>query len=79
MDDQDKRKFFERKPNFDFSAKLSRDGRFFIFKETQTWVIPRKYLDVITANRGLPAAPALLPVLESKPAKKGKRNANSDE
>lgn len=71
-------KRFERKPNIELTQRLSRDGRFWIFKRVETWVVSSKYLDVIRANHGreengpAPSAP------EGKPKRKGKRNADSD-
>ena len=41
---------FERKPNFDMQAKLSRDGKYWIIKRIETWILPKKYLDVISEN-----------------------------
>jgi hypothetical protein len=78
MDQRSKPARYERKPNHDFTAKLSRDGRFFIFKETTTYVVPRKYLDVITQNHISPQMEPVVDSAESKPPKKGKRNADSN-
>jgi hypothetical protein len=69
---------FERKPNFDMHASLSRDGRFWIIKRVETWILPRKYLDVIAANHALETNGAGVPKPEGKPQKKGKRNADSN-
>ena len=71
-------KRYERKPNFDMHAKLSRDGRYWIITRVETWILPRKYLDVIAENHGKEktlAEPS--PVPEPTP-KKGKRNADSN-
>lgn len=78
MDQPAKPNRYERKPNFDFTAKLSRDGRFYILKETKTWVVPRKYLDVIAQNHAsTPIQPVVAPETRKLP-KKGKRNADGD-
>lgn len=78
MDQPEQPNRYGRKPNFDFTAKLSRDGRYYILKETKTWVVPRKYLDVIAQNHAHDSAPKVVVSAEIKPAKKGKRNADSN-
>jgi hypothetical protein len=69
-------KRYERKPNFDMVAKLSRDGRFWIIKRIETWILPRKYMDVIAQNHQTAQAP--VPIVVEQPQKKGKRNADSN-
>ena len=72
------KKPFERKPNFDFRAKISQDGRFWIIERTETWILPRKYLDVITQNHGAQTRGTETSSPEGKSKTKGKRNANCD-
>lgn len=75
-------KRFERKPNFDMQASLSRDGRYWIIKRIETWILPRKYLAVIEQNHGKDRSQkgldaVAVPAVDSS-KKKGKRNADSD-
>ncbi len=77
MEDE-KPKRFERKPNLDLRAKLSRDGRFWIITRIETWIIPRKYMDVIAQNHNLSTNISETPRIEEKRQRKGKRNANGD-
>ena len=71
-------KRFERKPNFDMVAKLSRDGRFWIIKRVETWIFPRKYMDVIAQNHALEANGAAAPDGEKRAPRKDKRNADGN-
>jgi hypothetical protein len=71
-------KRFERKPNIELTQRLSRDGRFWIFKRVETWVVSSKYLDVIRQNHGREPNGAEAATPETKPKRKGKRNADSD-
>lgn len=76
--DNEKKQRFERKPNFDVGAKLSRDGRYWIITRTETWILPRKYFDVISENHVREAPHALPEPENTKPKQKGKRNADSN-
>jgi len=42
---------FNRKPNHEFRAQLSNDKKYWIFKNTETWIIPVNYLDTIFENK----------------------------
>ena len=42
---------YERKPNNEFKAALSEDGRFWIFKDITTWIVPVNYLDTISKSK----------------------------
>jgi len=44
---ENKNNRYSRKPVHDFKATISEDGRFWIFKDITTWIIPRGYLDKI--------------------------------
>ncbi|GHT97401.1 hypothetical protein FACS1894126_1380 [Alphaproteobacteria bacterium] len=73
-------KKYERSPIVDLKPRLSNDGRYWIFTRMETWILPRKYLDVIAQNHGKEAAaqaPAAPAVAQEKPGKKVKRNAQS--
>ncbi len=70
-------KRYERKPNYDMHAKLSRDGRYWIITRVETWILPRKYLDVIAFNHGKEKIPDVAVPESGQPQKKGKRNADS--
>lgn len=75
-------KRIERKPNLEFTSKLSADGRYWIFKRTETWVLPRNYLETIAANFKPEVSHAKDQTKasnhEDKTNLKGKRNANSN-
>ncbi|MBL7671510.1 MAG: hypothetical protein JNM39_13575 [Bdellovibrionaceae bacterium] len=75
-DEQQKR--YDRKPNFNTRAKLSRDGRFWIIERVETWILPRKYLDVIAQNHAVESSGTELIEIQGKPKRKGKRNADSN-
>lgn len=80
--DANNNKRTERKPNLEFTSKLSADGRYWIFKRTETWVLPRNYLETIVANFK-PATShtndqAKASTNEEKTNLKGKRNVNSN-
>ena len=75
-DRQNKR--FERKPNFEMHTKLSRDGRYWIIKRVETWVLPRRYMDVIAHNHSVQKnKPEAKPVFE-QPQAKGSGNVDSN-
>lgn len=74
----DQKRKFERKPNFDMVAKLSRDGRFWIIKRVETWILPRKYMDVIAQNHAAETGGAAAASVEGKRQKKGKRDDNGN-
>ncbi len=74
----EQKKHYERKPNFNTRAKLSRDGRFWIIERVETWILPRKYLDVIAQNHAAGNGGAEPLEIQGKPKKKGKRNADSN-
>ena len=78
MENGENPKRFERKPNLELTQRLSRDGRFWIFKRVETWVVSSKYLDVIRENHGREQNGTENPAPEVKPKRKGKRNADSD-
>lgn len=69
---------YDRKPNFNTRAKLSRDGRYWIIERIETWILPRKYLDVIAQNHAAEGIEPKSESLDTKPKRKGKRDANSD-
>ena len=74
------KKRFERRPNFDMHAKLSRDGKYWIIERIEAWILPRKYLDVIAENHQAmqPTNPIIPGTLVERVQKKGKRNADSN-
>lgn len=78
MENGNNPKRFERKPNFDMVANLSRDGRFWIIKRVETWILPRKYMDVIAQNHALETGGAAAPEIEKQAPRKGKRNADGN-
>ena len=71
-------KRFERKPNLELTQRLSKDGRYWIFKRVETWIVSAKYLDVIAKNRSVEADGASSVTVEKKPQRKGKRDADSN-
>lgn len=71
-------KRYERKPNFDMRAKLSRDGRYWIIERVETWILPANYISAISRNHALEKDRAESQTESGKPKKKGKRNADSN-
>lgn len=78
MENGDNPKRFERKPNLELTQRLSRDGRYWIFKRVETWIVSAKYLDVIAKNQAQQALGAAAPAAEKSPKRKGKRDADSN-
>lgn len=78
MENGDNPKRFERKPNLELTQRLSRDGRYWIFKRVETWIVSAKYLDVIAKNQAQQAPGATAPAPEKSPKRKGKRDADSN-
>ena len=76
--EEKKAKRYERKPNFDMRAKLSRDGRFWIIERVETWILPAQYLAVIAQNHALEKSRAASGKADEKPKRKGKRDANGN-
>ncbi len=37
--------FYEHRPRREFKASLSKDGRYWIFKDITTHIVPKEYLD----------------------------------
>ena len=54
QNDKKRSPFFERKPNFEFKADISKDGKYWILKEITTWIIPVNYFDAILDNKTKP-------------------------
>ena len=71
-------KRFERKPNFDMRAKLSRDGRYWLIERVETWILPANYISAIIRNHALEKDGAADAGADGKPEKKGKRDADSN-
>lgn len=69
---------YERKPNFDMRAKLSRDGRYWIIERVETWILPANYLAAIAKNHGAEKDQSVGEPADAKPKKKGKRDADSN-
>ena len=69
--DSEKKQQFERKPNFDMGTKLSRDGKYWIITRTETWILPRRYLDVIAENHVKEIPKSTVPAEVGKSKKKG--------
>ena len=69
---------YERKPNFDMRAKLSRDGRYWIIERVETWILPANYLAAIAKNHGAEKDQPAGESADTKPKKKGKRDDNSN-
>jgi hypothetical protein len=78
MENESSPKRFERKPNLELTQRLSRDGRYWIFKRVETWIVSAKYLDVIAKNRAIEAPGAAAPTAEKSSKRKGKRDADSN-
>lgn len=78
MENGNNPKRFERKPILEMVPKLSHDGRFWIIKRVETWILPRKYMDVIAQNHALEANGTAVPSSEKRAPRKGKRNADGN-
>ena len=44
------RKFYDHKPIKEFKAKISKDGKYWLFKEITTHVVPRNYISKIESQ-----------------------------
>lgn len=75
---EQKQEYFERKPNFGFQSKLSKDGKYWIFMRTETWVVPRKYIDVVAENHLKEQNNSEVQPKPDGIKKKGKRDVNSN-
>ena len=42
-----KEEFYEHKPNREFKATLSKDGKYWIFKDITTHIVSREYLETV--------------------------------
>lgn len=69
---------FERKPNFDMQVGLSKDGKYWIVKRVETWILPRRYLDVIAENHAIENPAAKAQADGGKGKKQRTRNDNSN-
>ena len=49
----EKTKKQDRRPIREFRVSLSKDGKYFLFSDTTTWVIPRNYISTIDKNGSL--------------------------
>lgn len=48
----EKREYQNRKPNHEVRVNLSQDGKYFIFQDITTWILPRNYIAAILKNSG---------------------------
>lgn len=48
----EKREYQDRKPNHEVRINLSQDGKYFIFQDITTWILPRNYIAAILKNGG---------------------------
>lgn len=48
----------DRKPDRQLKVALSKDGRYWIFRDTTTWFIPANYLTAISNNSAGPKLPS---------------------
>lgn len=48
---ENKRGFYEHRPNREFKASLSKDGKYWIFKDITTHIVPREYLDKVKVDQ----------------------------
>lgn len=72
------KQYGNRKPNYDLSAAVSRDGKYWIIKQICTWVVPYNYLDKIRENHLLETALKNTGV-ETKTSKRiGRKHDRSD-
>ena len=69
---------YERKPNIELTQRLSNDGRFWIFKRVETWVVPVKYLDLIRQSHNHKKNEPTASGSDDQAQGKGERNDNGD-
>ncbi len=48
----EKREYSDRKPNHEVRINLSQDGKYVIFQDITTWILPRNYISTILNNGG---------------------------
>lgn len=48
---EEKRGFYEHRPKREFKASVSKDGRFWIFKDITTHIVPKGYLDKVEISK----------------------------
>lgn len=65
---QQQPKRFERKPNREVFLSASKDGRFFIVKVVESWILPRNYPQKVLGLKSpdAPSADAEKPLGKSK-------------
>ncbi|MGE4233545.1 MAG: hypothetical protein AB7F43_09475 [Bacteriovoracia bacterium] len=56
MSDTAKERNYERKPIQEFKVQLSQDGKYWIFRDITTWIIPSDYIDAILRNKNQAAS-----------------------
>lgn len=44
-------KSYDRKPNHEFKVSLSKDKKYWIFKNIVTWIVPTNYLGTISQSK----------------------------
>lgn len=67
---QPQQKRFERKPNREVFLSTSKDGRFFIVKVVESWILPRNYPQKVLSIPSGEATPAEPRESSGKPKKK---------
>ena len=55
---------FQRKPNHEIYFSMSKDGKFLIVKRVESWILPRKYADVVLASANPKAASDSVPAAD---------------
>ena len=47
----EKRGFYEHRPRREFKASVSKDGKYWIFKDITTHIVPKQYLDKVQVDQ----------------------------
>lgn len=49
--EKEQKGFYEHRPQREFKASVSRDGRYWIFKDITTHIVPKEYLDKVSVGQ----------------------------
>lgn len=64
----------DRRPIREFRVGLSKDGKYFLFSDSTTWVIPRNYISTIDKNGSFAKVPKTARSGEGSPEDVGEGN-----
>ena len=67
-----------RRPIREFNAGLSKDGKFWLFRDTTLWIIPVNYLSAIRKGPVSPPTQTSFPADALQPQETGEENDRSN-